>query len=74
MPGGHAIDERVTPKFDEVLKMGDCDDSSCTSENVAALKACTDEIADRCKRYAGLAHCQHQSEALAPEARRDDMS
>ena len=48
----HAIDERVMPKFDEVLKMGYCDDSYFTSESIRDLKACTDEIADRCKRYA----------------------
>ena len=52
----HAIDERVMPKFDEVLKMGYCDDSYFTSESIRDLKACTDEIADRCKRYAGLTY------------------
>ena len=70
----HAIDERVMPKFNKVLKMGYCDDSYFTSENIADLKACTDVIADRCKRYAGLTYCQHKYEALAPEARREDMS
>ena len=51
-PALHAIDERVMPKFDEVLKMDDCDDSYFSSESIHDLKACTDEIADRCKRYA----------------------
>ena len=62
----HAIDERVMPNFDEVLKMGYCDDSYFTSESITALKACTDEIAARCRRYAGLTYCQRKYEALAP--------
>ena len=56
----HAIDERVLLSFDKVLKMGYCDDSYFTSESIDQLKVCTDEIAERCKRYAGLTYCQHK--------------
>ena len=62
----HAIDERVLLSFDKVLKMGYCDDSYFTSESIDQLKVCTDEIAERCKRYAGLTYCQHKYEALVP--------
>ena len=53
--------------------MGYCDDSYFTSESITALKACTDEIAARCRRYAGLTYCQHKYEALAPIARCENM-
>jgi len=39
----HAIDERVMPEFDEVLKMGHCDDSYSTSEDIHDPKVCTDD-------------------------------
>merc|ERR1719420_1838378 len=55
------------------LKMGYCDDSYFTSESIRGLKACTDEIADRCKRYAGLTYCQHKYEALVPAVKEKDM-
>merc|ERR1719420_2226823 len=55
------------------LKMGYCDDSYFTSESIRDLKACTDEIADRCKRYAGLTYCQHKYEALVLADKEEDM-
>ncbi len=60
----HAINERVLPSFDKVLKMGNCDDSYFTSESIDQLKACSEKIAERCKRYAGLTYCQHKYKAL----------
>ena len=64
----HAIDRRVIPKFGRVVKTGYCDDSYFISEDIAQLKCCTDEIAEKCKRYAGLRYCEEKYEALAPAA------
>ena len=56
---------------------GCCGDSSFTSESIRdlnlRLNACTDEIADRFKRYAGLADCQHKYGALEPADNAEDM-